>query len=55
MRIVSTDSQENMLFSPDIIDLPQPDDWGDFIRAIWFVSTDRGDKKIPICPLVNLA
>jgi hypothetical protein len=25
-RIVSTDSQENMLFSPDIIDPPQPDD-----------------------------
>ena len=45
MRIISTDSQENMLFSPDIIDLPQPDDWGDFIRAIWFVSTDRVDKK----------
>ena len=45
MRIISTDSQENMLFSPDIIDLPQPDDWGDFIRAIWVVSTDRVDKK----------
>ena len=55
MRIVSTDSQENMLFSPDIIDLPQPDDWGDFIRAIWFVSADRLDKIIPICPLVNPA